>query len=377
MRHRISPGVLVALGGALGSVLAAILDSSAADAAAHQDWPPFVLVAGLILTGYAAEKDGVFAFLGRLLADATRTEFAFYSGAVLLTVVVTAPLNLDTSVAFLTPVFVYASFQRGSDEAPTLYGCLLLANAGSLLLPGSNLTNLIVLGRLHLTGATFVEKMWPAWLASIIITACVVGVVFRRSLSGVRRAESTHVHAEIGVGALAICAVTVIVLVVRSPAISVFGIGLFAATVSSAKHRSRISSLIETLGPATLVGLFGIAVALGSAGRAWDGPALALGHFDRWATAGFAAAASVVVNNLPAASLLSARVPPHPYSLLVGLDDGPNLAVSGSLAWLLWLRAARQSGARPSLKRASAIGVVAAPLAIVAAVGALTLGGLG
>ena len=286
---------------------------------------------------------------------------------------VTAPLNLDTAVAFLTPVFVHASRQRGGDEAPTLYGCLLLANAGSLLLPGSNLTNLIVLGRLHLTGATFIEKMWPAWAASIVVTAVVVALAHRRGLSGTRRLHGEPVDANFGIGAVAIAAVTVLVLVVRTAAIPVFGVGLVCALYAVRKHHDRVERLFGVLGPAVLVGLFGIAVALGTAGRTWDGLAVALSHLDRWGTAALAAVASIVVNNLPAASLLSARIPPHPYSLLVGLDIGPNLAVTGSLAWLLWLRAARQSGARPSLARASALGAVAAPLAIVAAVGAITL----
>ena len=52
--------------------------------------------------------------------------------------------------------------------------------------------------------------------------------------------------------------------------------------------------------------------------------------------------------------LLAARTPPHPFALLIGLNLGPNLCVTGSLAWLLWLRAARGAGARPSLATASA-----------------------
>jgi arsenical pump membrane protein len=82
------------------------------------------------------------------------------------------------------------------------------------------------------------------------------------------------------------------------------------------------------------------------------------------------------VNNLPAAALLAARTPSHPFSLIVGLNLGPNLCVTGSLAWLLWLRAARGAGAEPSLSRASRIGIVAVPLSIVAALGALALTGL-
>jgi arsenical pump membrane protein len=88
-----------------------------------------------------------------------------------------------------------------------------------------------------------------------------------------------------------------------------------------------------------------------------------------------AAGTSVLVNNLPAASLLAARTPPHPFALLVGLNIGPNLFVTGSLAWLLWLRAARSAGAEPSVEKASRLGVIAVPLAMAAALGMLAIGG--
>ncbi len=124
-----------------------------------------------------------------------------------------------------------------------------------------------------------------------------------------------------------------------------------------------------------LVGLFGVAVALGTVGRAWSGPATLLSHLDSWGTAVVGAFLSVVVNNLPAASLLAARVPPRPFALLVGLNIGPNLFVTGSLAWLLWLRSARSAGARPSIARASLLGMVAVPLSMAAALGMLALSG--
>lgn len=86
---------------------------------------------------------------------------------------------------------------------------------------------------------------------------------------------------------------------------------------------------------------------------------------------------AVLVNNLPAASLLAARPPEHPFALLVGLNLGPNLCVTGSLAWFLWLRAARTAGARPSFAKATRLGIAAALPAMVAAVGLLTLTGSG
>ena len=163
--------------------------------AAAQDWSPFVLVAGLLLIGLTADGDGLFAFAGRQLGRVARNGTVLFAGAVVIIAVVTATLNLDTSVAFLTPVLVYtAASQRpaGSAGAPgpaavvagsaLLYGCLLLSNAGSLLLPGSNLTNLIVLGHLHLTGGQFVARMWLPWLAAVVSTAAVVAIGERRSL---------------------------------------------------------------------------------------------------------------------------------------------------------------------------------------------------
>ena len=98
-----------------------------------------------------------------------------------------------------------------------------------------------------------------------------------------------------------------------------------------------------------------------------------LSHLDSVGTAALAATASVIVNNLPAASLLAAQTPSHAFSLIVGLNLGPNLCVTGSLAWLLWLRAARRAGARPSLARASLIGAVAVPLSMAAALAGLAL----
>jgi arsenical pump membrane protein len=141
------------------------------------------------------------------------------------------------------------------------------------------------------------------------------------------------------------------------------------------RRQEELPHVAQVLGVPVLVGLFGVAVGLGTLGRTWSGPATLLSHLGSWGTAFFAAVTSVVVNNLPAASLLASRAPEHPFSLLIGLNLGPNLFVTGSLAWLLWLRTARSAGADPSIARASRIGVVAVPLSMAAALGLLALSG--
>jgi arsenical pump membrane protein len=366
--------------GGCGLLFAAVLLAPhEARAAAAQDWPPFVLVAGLLLVGLVADGDGLFAAGGHLLARLTPNGVLLYAGTAVLVVTVTTLLNLDTSVTFLTPVLVYAARSRGGrEEAPLLYACLLLSNAGSLLLPGSNLTNLIVLGHLHLSGRAFLTHMALPALAAAAVTALVVGAVHHRALRTTSAPITEPERPVLGVGFLAIVVVTVLVVALRAPALPVAVVGVVAVLLRSWRDRTRGTAArdaVEVLGVPVLAGLFGLAVALGTLGRSWSGPANLLSHLDAWGTAAVAALTSVLVNNLPAASLLAARQPPHPFALLIGLNVGPNLFVTGSLAWILWLRAAKAAGGRPDVRRASLLGLASVPLAIAAAVGVLVLSG--
>jgi arsenical pump membrane protein len=332
-------------------------------------------VAGLLLVGLVADDDGLFSAVGHRLAVVAPNGSVLFAGAVGLIATVTAVLNLDTSVVFLTPVLVYAARSRGQGEVPLLVGVLLLSNAASLLLPGSNLTNLIVLGQLHLSGGQFFGHMVLPWVGSILVTAVVIGVAERRSLRTERAGPLAPPPMTVGLGVVAVLAVTVLILVLRSPALPVAGVGVLVVGLRMATGREPIDRFLEVLGVPVLVGLFGVATALGTVGRAWSGPAVLLSHLDTVGTAVVAAASAVVFNNLPAASLLSSRVPPHPFSLLIGLDIGPNLFVTGSLAWVLWRRAVTSSGSRPPVRRAVALGLISVPLAMAVALGLLALTG--
>ncbi|HWF14777.1 MAG TPA: SLC13 family permease [Acidimicrobiales bacterium] len=369
-----APWGLAALGAA-GALAAAVASPADARAAAAQDWPAFALVSGLLLIGLVAQEDRLFEASGHLLARFAPNGWALYAGSALLVVVVTTLLNLDTSVTFLTPVLVYAARRRGESEVPLLVACLLLSNAGSLLLPGSNLTNAIVLGHLHLSGRSYFAHMAPAGLAAAAVTALVIAAAHRQSLRTTVAVAGDNAVPVVGVGLLAVAAVTVLVVVLKSPALPVLAVGLVAVALRARRGTPSPQAAAAVLGLPVLVGLFGLAVALGALGRSWSGPATLLSHLDGWGTAAVAALVSVAVNNLPAASLLAARPPPHPYPLLVGLNVSPNLFVTGSLAWVLWLRAARATGAQPDIRRAVLLGLVSVPLAIAAAL--LVLGAEG
>jgi arsenical pump membrane protein len=192
--------------------------------------------------------------------------------------------------------------------------------------------------------------MLPAWLASTALTAAVVAIALPPGRG--RRPRGTPPPLRLGVGAGATAAAALAVVLLRQPALPVAAIG--AAACALRRLRPRLDLRLP-------LGLFLLAVALGALARGWDAPAHVLAASGRWSTAAIAAGASVAVNNLPAAVLLSARTPPHPAALLLGLDLGPNLAVTGSLSAFLWLRAARGVEARPSLRTYSLLGLLLVP----------------
>lgn len=366
---------LLAVAGGAAAVTAAALDAGAASSAASQTWPAFVLVAGLLLVGLVAAGDHLFASAGSALARLAPGGTALFAGVAVLVAVVTAVLNLDTSVAFLSPVLVHTARRRGEEAGVLLSMCLLMSNAASLLLPGSNLTNLIVLGSRHIPGSRFFVHMALPWVAAAVVTAAVVAWSGRAALRYRVEVVDDRERPVTGAGLVAVVAVVVLVLVTGDPAPWVAAVGVAASVFAFTRRRIATSDILRVLDLPVLIGLFGLAVALGTLGRAWTGPADALAHLDPWGTAAMGAVSTVLVNNLPAAALLSARPPHHPLSLLLGLDLGPNLFVSGSLAWVLWHASARAAGGRPDVGRTVRLGLVAAPLSLAAAVGCLLISG--
>ena len=363
--------------------MAGLAEPTAARSAAAQVWPPFVLVAGLLLVGMVADADGLFAAAGRLLADLAPGDGSLFVGCCLTVAAVTAVLNLDTAVVFLTPVLVHAARRRGSPDGPLVIACILVANAASLLLPGSNLTNLLVLGHLRLTGGEFVARTALPWGLSVLVTGLVVAVgaacpgptigwAVPASVGRVPRAPAAAGRpgpgGRGGLGRPGARAPGPGPARGRGRGGGRRGPGPVGWTVRPG--HGRVARRPAAGGP--LRHRRGARDpgpdVVGPRRRSWPGST-------PWAPPPCAAAASVLVNNLPAASLLAARTPPHPFALLVGLDIGPNLFVTGSLAWVLWMRAVRTSGVRPPTARAVGLGLVSAPLAMAAALGALAVTG--
>jgi arsenical pump membrane protein len=351
-----------------------LLGIAHARAAFGQAWPPFVLVTGLLVLGQLAGADGLFDAAAARLDRAGGSPLGTLLACLGLVALITALLNLDTAVVFLTPVLIAVAGRSRLDPRPFLYGSVFMANASSLFLPGSNLTNLLVLSGHKGAGASFFLEMLPAAIAATLVTAAGIVLIHRRSLRAGAVPEREPgdgpvraVPAHLGAGLFGSVAAAVLMVALANPALPVLGLALGLLAWRVLRGRAEPGPSLAALGLPLLAGLFCLVVALGIGARSGF---LALGWLSSAgpaATAGVAGLTSIAVNNLPAAVLLSSTGHLSSQALLIGLNVGPNLAVTGSLAVLLWWRAARGAGVRPSVLAYSRQGLLLAPAAMLAA----------
>jgi arsenical pump membrane protein len=336
--------------------------------AAGQVWPPFVLILGLLMIGHAASQNGLFEVVGARLAALPGGGVSLFFSMMALVAVVTALLNLDTSVVFLTPVLLTTARHRGLDERAFLYGAIFMSNAASLLLLGSNLTNILVFAGQPLRGSAFTAAMLPAWCVSVVLTACVVAVWSWKDLraTNVTRSHDRPILAS-PVGLVGLALATVFMLVLANPALPVLMVGVATEATVFLTAGPRLRNVLAVLNFPLLVGLFLLALVVAVVAREWNYPSDLMASSSVWATATIGALGANIINNLPAAALLSSKLPRHPYALLFGLDLGPNLTVLGAMSSLLWFRVARQNNATPSVAIFSAVGAIVAVTTITAA----------
>ena len=338
----------LAIAGALALVVALVAGGADARAALRQSWPPFVLVAGLLLIGLVADGDGLFeaaaARVGRLPGPPAALLVACYA----LVALVTAVLNLDTAVVFLTPVLIHVARRRGLDAAPFVYGSVFMANSSSLFLPGSNLTNLLVLSGEHVSGATFATRMLPAALTAAGVTAAGLVVIHRRRLAGgavVGFPPAAAPPLRVGLGLAGALAAAALMVALRNAALPVLGIGMAAVAWRVREGALKPGRALAHVNLPVLVGVFGAAVALGTVARASSLPGRLMRSAGRWPTAAIAAVVAVLINNLPAAVLLASSRPAHPGRCWSASTWGPT--------WRLRDRCPRSCGCRPRMRPAN------------------------
>jgi arsenical pump membrane protein len=328
-----------------------------------QSWQPFVLITGLLFIGHVASREGLFESVGQLVARTPGSDVALFALTMVAVAIVTALLNLDTSVVFMTPVALHAAKARNADDTAFLYGTILMSNAASLLLVGSNLTNMLVFASRPVRGVSFAEHMALAWVSSVLITIALVALWRRRQLQHRAVASAQRAHWRLGPGTVAAVAAVALMLVLSQPALPVFVLGaLLEVADLVVRRRVRMRDLVRVASPQVVGPLFVVAVLVGWLGRSWHQIGHLVAHANSLTTAALAGGVSLVINNLPAASLFAGQPIAHPYALLLGLNLGPNAFVTGAMSTMLWFRLVRREGFAPTISQFVRIG---SPVALV------------
>ena len=304
-------------------------------------------------------------------------------------------LSLDTTAVLLTPVVVTVARQAGLPVLPFALTTVWLANTASLLLPISNLTNLLAQHNLGgISPAQFAQLMWAPSLAAVLVPLAFIAIVFRRELRKTYALDSARPAQSASSPAAAdkvLLGVSAVVLVLLIPAL-VSGAAIWipataAAVILAAAFAIRRPKVLKvTLIPWSLL-LFTCGLFLVVEATQYLGASLLLGQVAgegsgfvellRLAMTG--ALGSNVVNNLPAYLLAEplAGSPERMAALLVGVNAGPLITPWASLATLLWHDRLVRMNVLITWKGYAVFGLIVAPLTIAAAIGALVAFGPG
>jgi arsenical pump membrane protein len=314
-----------------------------------------------------------------------RTGLLFLLVALLATVT-TVLLGLDTTAVLLTPVVLSMSVQLDLPPMPFALLAVWLANTASLLLPVSNLTNLLALDRLGLRPHEFAARMWLPAIVAVVLTVALLGLRHHRLLR-VHYTVPARPKVEDAVlltaAALACLGLVPALLLGGDPTV-VVSVAAAALVVVFAVRRPRV--LRFGLVPWRLaVFVLGLALAVEAVlrhGGHWvvasvtgDGTGVA----DLLQVTGVGAVASNLVNNLPAYLVIEPQAAEggdiRLLALLVGTNVGPMVLLWGSLATLLWRERCRARGVEVSARQFATLGLVGVPVVLVATTLALTVTG--
>jgi arsenical pump membrane protein len=322
---------------------------------------------------------------------------SLYRNAFMLGAIVTAILSLDTTAVMLTPVMLAVVKRLKLRAGPYVVLCAFVANVGSLVLPISNLTNILFADTFHLTFAAFASRMIAPQIVALITTYAILRWHFRRELPNYFDGESLPEPASVVPNrAYFLVSVTVLVVVLvgyflapiarLEPYVIAFAGSGVLMIAGAATKRVRIRTAGELswdLFP-FVVGLF-VAVQglenLGLVGVAsqWLAHMRPGSPENLFAAAGATALASNIMNNLPAALIArSVLLGSHAHTgtvlaALVGTDVGPMITPFASLATMLVLALARREGEEVRTRAFVMLGLWAVPLIVVATAIALAL----
>ena len=391
------PEAIWAVSGATILVVAGLLSWQDALTAVGKGTDVYLFLTGMMLIAELAREEGLFDWLAAHAARAAKgSAKRLFALIYLVGIVVTVFLSNDATAVVLTPAVYAAAKAAKAEPLPYMFICAFIANAASFVLPISNPANLVIFG----------EHMPPllAWLGRFALPSVLsIGATY----VVLRLTQAKYLRGEVAMD-------------VETPELSLagrmtaFGIGGMATALLLASAfdlqlgwptclAAAITMVIVAIGARKLpreilagvswsvlplvAGLFVLVEGLGHTGvlqALSDGlhqAAAASAASTAWGAGVGVAVLSNLINNLPAGliagqSVHAASVPENITSaVLIGVDLGPNLSVTGSLATILWLVALKREHQQVSAWAFLKLGILVMPPALLLAIGALLLAG--
>ncbi|MPY09917.1 SLC13 family permease [Arthrobacter bussei] len=345
-------------------------------------WPILLFVAAMTVVTDLLFSAGVFERVIAAAAGLARGRtLALWLVTVLLAVVCTVFFSLDTTAVLLTPLVVLLARRAGLPPLPFAVTIVWLANTASLLLPVSNLTNLLVQERLGLSPAAFAGLVWGPAIVGVVVPCAVLLLIFRRDLVGrftpaPARAAEDPVLLRTG---YAVLAVLLPALVSGVPvALSATVAAAVLTVLFAVRRRDTLTFRLIPVNPLLLaLSLFVLVTTAHAQGLdAFLAPAAGDGEgfVDLLQLAAVGAGGANAVNNLPAYLALepSGTTPLRLAALLIGVNLGPLVTPWGSLATLLWAERLRSLGVTVRWVPFAVAGLLVTALLLPAAVAVLS-----
>ncbi len=394
-RPRRIPEYVWAAGGAALLMVFRLLPVRSAWTAVRAGTSVYLFLAGMMLLAELARQHGVFDWLAALaMKNARGSQFRLFALVYGIGILVTALLSNDATAVLLTPAVLAVVRRAKTSPLPYLFACAFVANAASFVLPISNPANLVVFdGQMPLLGRWLHIFLLPA-MGAILIT---FGLLWWRSRAelrsfladGVKPAPLNALGRRAGLGVLLATGALLATSALGGPigpATMTAGMAvmLFVAGINWRIMASALRQMSWGVLP-LVAGLFVMVEALKGVG-ALTLSARALDATASWPSiAGLSAAAfgfgitANMINNLPmgligAAAVKAAHGTQAMHAaVLLGIDLGPNLSITGSLATILWLVALRRENIEVSGWQFLRTGFLLMPPALLLAVLALAL----
>ena len=377
--ERVRPAY-VAVPGAIYLVLVGALGYADAENAVRRIAPTVGFLVVVLLLAHLADREGLFTWAAAVTARQSGTSAGgLLLRVVVLSAVVTAVLSLDATVVLLTPVVLATARHMRVPARPHAWAAGHLANSASLLLPVSNLTNLLAFATTGLSFVHFTGLMLAPWVVAVAVEYLVLRRMFREDLAHPVEDPVTEVPgppllALVVVG-LTVIGFGVVGLAGLSPVWPAVAGVLVLAVRRLVRRTSTATELVKAADIPFALFVFGLAVvvlAVLDSGLEQGLSALLPDGTSLPALLGIAAIAAVIanlLNNLPATLALlpvAAVGGTGPVlAMLIGVNVGPNLSYVGSLSNLLWRRVLGELA--PGARRFSTVGLATVPLTLVGA----------